>query len=102
MITAPNTGASILRAELRRMEKLCNTSSLASRFRMLLLNHSKAMFETLSFEEKQRVLAVMHENRFVDKAPAEIHAQLLNEDVCLCSVATMYRILRENAEVPKT
>lgn len=41
----------------------------------------------------------MHEDRFVDKAPGEIHAQLLDEGVYLCSVPAMYRILRENAEV---
>jgi putative transposase len=53
----------------------------------------------LTVEERQRVLAVMHEERFVDKAPPEIFAQLLDEGVYLCSVSTMYRILRENAEV---
>jgi putative transposase len=50
-------------------------------------------------EEKQRVLAALHEDRFVDKAPAEIFAQLLDEGVYLCSVSTMYRILREHEEV---
>jgi len=45
------------------------------------------------------VLSVMHEDRFVDKAPAEIFAQLLDEGSYLCSISTMYRILWENAEV---
>jgi putative transposase len=53
----------------------------------------------LSFEEKQRVLAVFHEDRFVDKTPHEVYAQLLDEGVFLCSVSAMYRILRENQEV---
>ena len=41
----------------------------------------------------------MHEDRFVDKAPPEIFAQLLDEGIYLCSISTMYRILWENAEV---
>lgn len=53
----------------------------------------------LSLYEKQKLLEVMHEDRFVDKAPAEIYAQLLDEGKYLCSVSTMYRILRANDEV---
>lgn len=45
------------------------------------------------------MLAVLHEDKFVDKAPAEIFAQLLDEGIYLCSVSTMYRILREHGEV---
>lgn len=41
----------------------------------------------------------MHEDRFVDKVPAEIYASLLDEGRYLCSIRTMYRILRENNEV---
>ena len=41
----------------------------------------------------------MHEDRFVDKAPAEIFAHLLDEGSYLGSISTMYRILWENAEV---
>ncbi len=44
--------------------------------------------------ERAQVLAVLHEPRFVDLAPAEVHAILLDEGTYLCSVATMYRILR--------
>lgn len=53
----------------------------------------------LSELEAQRVLAVLHEDRFVDKAPAEIYAMLLDEGVYLCSISTMYRILRKHNEV---
>jgi putative transposase len=35
----------------------------------------------------------------MDKAPAEVYAKLLDESVYLCSVSTMYRILRANKEV---
>ena len=33
------------------------------------------------------------EPRFVDLAPAEIYACLLDEGVYLCSIRTMYRVL---------
>jgi len=48
--------------------------------------------------ERQAVLDVLHEPRFVDLAPAEVHAALLTEGRYLCSVRTMHRILGENSE----
>jgi putative transposase len=45
------------------------------------------------------VLAVLHEERFVDLAPAEVYATLLDEGLYLCSERTMYRVLAEAAEV---
>lgn len=53
----------------------------------------------LSPTERQDVLAVMHEPRFVDLAPRQVYAQLLDEGQYLCSLRTMYRILDENREV---
>ena len=53
----------------------------------------------LSAEEQAEVLRVLHSERFVDLAPAEVHAILLDEGVYLCSVATMYRLLRARGEV---
>ena len=53
----------------------------------------------LSAEEEAQVLQVLHGERFVDMAPAEIHAILLDEGVYLCSVSTMYRLLRARGEV---
>ena len=49
--------------------------------------------------ERDAVLAVLHEERFADRAPAEIVATLLDEGRYLCSVSTMYRILHEHEEV---
>lgn len=54
---------------------------------------------TLSLEERQRVLDVLHEERFVDCSPATVYATLLDEEDYLCSARTMYRILHENQEV---
>jgi putative transposase len=53
----------------------------------------------LSSEERAKVLAVLHEERFVDQAPAEVYATLLDEEKYLCSERTMYRVLAENHEV---
>ena len=54
---------------------------------------------TLNAEERRAVLDVLHEPRFVDLAPAEVHATVLEEGRYFCSVRTMHRILAENAEV---
>jgi putative transposase len=53
----------------------------------------------LSLEERQAVLAALHGPRFVDRAPAEVWATLLDEGHYLCSIRTMYRILAQNQEV---
>src|SRR5260370_39360969 len=45
------------------------------------------------------VLAVLHEPRFVDLAPAEVYATLLDEGQYLCSQRTMYRVLAAHHEV---
>ena len=50
----------------------------------------------LSTEERQQVKDVLYGERFVDKAPREIFAQLLDEGEYLCSVRTIYRILDED------
>jgi putative transposase len=53
----------------------------------------------LTAAERRRVLDVLCSDRFVDRSPLEVYAQLLDAGVYLCSVSTMYRILRENAQV---
>jgi putative transposase len=59
----------------------------------------KASPRALPTEERATVLAVLHEPRFVDLAPAEVYATLLDEQSYLCSERTMYRVLAENREV---
>jgi putative transposase len=49
--------------------------------------------------ERRRALEVLHEERFVDRAPAAVVACLLDEGRYVASVRTMYRILAENREV---
>jgi putative transposase len=42
---------------------------------------------------------VLHSERFCDRAPAQVWAALLDEGTYLCSVSSMYRLLRERSEV---
>ena len=50
-------------------------------------------------ETREEVLGALHCERFVDKAPAQVWATLLDEGTYLCSIRTMYRILEEHGEV---
>lgn len=52
----------------------------------------------LAASERAQVLAVLHEDRFQDCAPAAIQAQLLDEGRYLCAARSMYRILAEAGE----
>jgi putative transposase len=44
--------------------------------------------------ETERILETLNSERFCDRAPAQIWATLLDEGTYLCSVSTMYRLLR--------
>jgi len=52
----------------------------------------------LSPDERARVLAVLHSERFQDRSPAAIQATLLDEGQYFCSTRTMYRILEQEGE----
>lgn len=54
---------------------------------------------SLSNEERQQVLDLLHSPRFVDLSPAQVVATKLDEGEYLCSVRTMYRILKQQHEV---
>jgi putative transposase len=54
----------------------------------------------LSTAERQAVLDLLHSERFVDCAPAQVYATLLDEGRYLASERTMYRVLdAEHGEV---
>ena len=53
----------------------------------------------LSPDERQTVLDALHHERFLDCAPAEVYATLLDEGIYRCSIRTMYRILDQHGEV---
>lgn len=58
-----------------------------------------ASVRALTQAERQDVLDVLHEPRFVDQSPAEVYATLLDEKRYFCSERTMYRILADTKEV---
>ena len=53
----------------------------------------------LATDERQDVIDMLREPRFVDQAPAEVYASLLDEGLYHCSIRTMYRILHEHGDV---
>src|SRR5215467_2806876 len=60
----------------------------------------RAPRQALAPMEREAVLALLHEERFVDLAPAQVWAQVLDAShVPPCSIRTMYRVLAANAEV---
>jgi putative transposase len=83
----------IARASLDRA-----TSREASRATPLLPQH-RTPVNALTPAEKARVLAALDSPEFVDAAPAQVYAGLLDQGVYVGSISTMYRILREHAQV---
>lgn len=53
----------------------------------------------LSAAEREQVRALLNSPEHVDKPPAVVYHELLDEGVYLCSISTMYRILHEHGEV---
>lgn len=50
----------------------------------------------LTDEEQQKALDLLDSERFAEMAPAEIVATLLDEGTYVCSVSTLYRLLRRH------
>lgn len=59
----------------------------------------RSVHRALTTGERSEVIDLLHEPRFVDLAPAEVVATLLDEGRYVCSERTMYRILAANREV---
>ena len=53
----------------------------------------------LSPAEREQVLLVLQSQRFLDAWPRQVWATLLDEGTYLCSVSTMYRLLREQGQL---
>jgi len=49
--------------------------------------------------ERQAILDVLHSERFVDKAPAQVWAELADEGRYIGSIRTIYRVLGQDGEV---
>jgi len=52
----------------------------------------------LTAAERAETLSVLHSEEFIDRAPATVHATLLDQGRYLCSPRTMYRLLAEQGE----
>lgn len=53
----------------------------------------------LSVEERAAIRAMLNSERFMDRAPRQVYAALLDEGTYLCHWRTMYRILHDFGEV---
>lgn len=49
-------------------------------------------------EEREEVLAHLHSERFQDRSPAAVYATLLDAGEYLCSIRSMYRLLKQQGE----
>ena len=58
----------------------------------------KGSVRSLSECERQAVLDMLHTERFRDCSVREVYATLLDEGQHLCSISTMYRLLRKGGE----
>jgi putative transposase len=52
----------------------------------------------LTETERQHILTVLRSEAYCDLAPAQVWAQLLDDGIYLCSISTMYRLLRAAGE----
>src|SRR5271167_394614 len=92
LIAAACTALGVSRASLHRRQAFRRRPPAAVRPR-------PTPMRALVAKERQVVLDLLREPRFVDLAPAEVYASLLDQGVYLCSIRTMYRILAEHDEV---
>jgi putative transposase len=53
----------------------------------------------LSIAEEEDILDILDSKRFQDQTPSEVYATLLDEGVYLCSISSMYQILRQHNQV---
>ena len=77
---------------LRRRPRLCVSAAAPS-----ATVDGAAAAPALDPGERQAVLETLHSERFLDQAPAQVHATLLG--TYLCSPRTMYRLLDAAGEV---
>jgi putative transposase len=92
LIAAACTALGLSRASLHRRQAF-------RRQPLAPVRRRPAPMRALVAQERQVVLNLLREPRFVDLAPAEVYACLLDQGLYLCSIRTMYRILAEHDEV---
>jgi putative transposase len=81
-------------------DALCVSSASFYRKKLPVTREPKerSSIRALTTTERDNVKQMLYSERFMDKSPSQIYAQLLDEGQYYCSTRTMYRILeRENA-----
>lgn len=61
-------------------------------------NLSRGPHNAISEEERQKILEVLHSERFIDATPYNVFYTLLDEGQYIASIRTMYRVLFEAGE----
>lgn len=95
-VAALSTALGLPPATYYRVQK---TLMLAAAGDLLPVTPRASPARALRPEERAQVLTVLHEPRFLDLAPAEVFATLLDEGTYHCSERTMYRVLAAQSEV---
>jgi len=86
------------RAGIERVDTTANTTAEATANTTAVVARTPSP-RALSPDAQAQVLAYLRDPRFVDRAPAQVHAVLLDEGTYVCSVRTMYRLLATFHEV---
>jgi transposase InsO family protein len=94
------TGAGITTRDAKRLTGIARSSAERDRRRPTpAAPVRRAPANALTPVERGQVLRLLNSPEFVDAAPAQIYAALLDQGVYVASIATMYRVLREHAQV---
>lgn len=94
------TSAKIATREAKRLTGIARCSADRDRRRPTPSRPTqRPPVNALSPAEREQVLHVLNSPQFVDAAPAQIYAALLDQGVYVGSIATMYRLLREHEQV---
>lgn len=66
---------------------------------MAVARRKQQSHRRLSDAERRHVIDVLDSEEFIDQPPREVYAALLSRGIYLCSIRTMYRLLRERGPV---
>jgi putative transposase len=72
---------------------------VAARLPLVAVRPRPRPARALAVTERQAVVDLLREPQYVDLAPAEVYASLLDQGIYHCSIRTMYRLLHEHGEV---
>ena len=94
------TSVKMTTREAKRLTGIARSSADRDRHRPTPSRPARrAPANALTAAEREQVLRLLNSAQFVDAAPAQIYAALLDQGVYVGSIATMYRLLREHEQV---